>query len=205
MENGTRKGGNVGERASISTKDDGFFSNKILSRNYSAGYSSRIYYRSPEGVPFNWEMQPGTPKDPPKEDNLPPLSPPPAILSLGLPKPCINVEEPKPPRLLRFKFWKQREKGDRTKKLQMEPKASSDRLDAAESEKYFEICSCDGEATASPPLASTSSSSSSISLSNPHSAPQSCLGGPTRDSLHGSYGCGPWKFSWVIVRAARRQ
>ncbi|KAF4352948.1 hypothetical protein F8388_008369 [Cannabis sativa] len=47
------------------------------------------------GIPFEWEMQPGTPKDPPKEEALPPLSPPPAVLSLGLPKPCIihNIQD----------------------------------------------------------------------------------------------------------------
>ncbi|GLT97512.1 hypothetical protein SLE2022_150710 [Rubroshorea leprosula] len=204
MDYGTKKGG-VGREASLMKGDD-FFSNRILSRNSSVGRSSRIYYRSPEGVPFNWEMQPGTPKDPPKEDNLPTLSPPPAMLSLGLPKPCITIEEPKPPKLLRFMFWKRREKGDRGKKLQPGPKASSDHLDATESEKYFETCSFDGEFMASPPRASTCSSSSSLTLSHGRdSARLSSFRGPTRDSVGGFYGCGPWKFSCVnIVRAARR-
>ncbi|XVF34207.1 hypothetical protein REPUB_Repub18cG0039000 [Reevesia pubescens] len=71
--------------------------NRIISRNSSVGCSSRIYYyRSSEGIPFNWETQPGTPKESQKEDILPPISPPPAVLSLGLPKPRINIEEPKP-------------------------------------------------------------------------------------------------------------
>ncbi|KAB1204255.1 hypothetical protein CJ030_MR8G016434 [Morella rubra] len=81
---------------------DEFF-HKMLSRNSSVGCSSRIYYRCPEGVPFQWEMQPGTPKHPQKEDVMPPLSPPPAVLSLGLPKPCI--EQPKAQTWPRLRFW----------------------------------------------------------------------------------------------------
>ncbi|XWS73238.1 hypothetical protein CRYUN_Cryun02cG0110700 [Craigia yunnanensis] len=88
-------------RRSVIQGEELFF-NRIISRNSSVGCSSRIYYyRSSEGKPFNWEMQPGTPKEPQKEDILPPISPPPAVLSLGLPKPCINIEEPKPSMKLR--------------------------------------------------------------------------------------------------------
>ncbi|KAK4355419.1 hypothetical protein RND71_024390 [Anisodus tanguticus] len=71
----------------------GFQMSRILSRESSVGHSSRIYYyrRRAEGVPFQWERQPGTPKNPPKEDvNIPPLSPPPSFQSLGLHKPCFH-------------------------------------------------------------------------------------------------------------------
>ncbi|KAL2338644.1 hypothetical protein Fmac_013090 [Flemingia macrophylla] len=86
---------------------------KILSRRTSLGCSSRMsYYRSGEGVPFKWEMQPGIAKERPKEDLPPLLSPPPALLSLGLPKPCIP--EPKPSTRSRLRFWKKRVKRGKT-------------------------------------------------------------------------------------------
>lgn len=76
-----------------------------ISRESSIGQSSRIfYYRRGEGVPFEWERQPGTPKiNPSKEDvNIinTPLSPPPSFQNLGLPKPCFHDHESK-----RFKVW----------------------------------------------------------------------------------------------------
>ncbi|RDX90390.1 hypothetical protein CR513_27745, partial [Mucuna pruriens] len=87
---------------------------KIVSRGSSMGCSSRIsYYRSGEGVPFKWEMQPGIAKEQPKED-VPPLSPPPALLSMGLPKPCIP--DPKSSTRSRLRFWRKRVKGGKSKK-----------------------------------------------------------------------------------------
>ncbi|CAH8279996.1 unnamed protein product [Arabidopsis lyrata] len=67
-----------------------------ISRNSSVGVSSRLFYyyhhRSfNEGVPFKWEMQPGTPINPPPEEIIRPITPPPAFLSLGFPKPSISV------------------------------------------------------------------------------------------------------------------
>ncbi|KAK7388520.1 hypothetical protein VNO78_23338 [Psophocarpus tetragonolobus] len=85
---------------------------KIGSRRSSIGCSSRIsYYRSGEGVPFKWEMQPGIAKEPQPIEDLPPLSPPPALLSLGLPKPC-----PKPSTSSRLRLWKKRVKRGKTKR-----------------------------------------------------------------------------------------
>ncbi|KAJ6355433.1 hypothetical protein OIU77_005928 [Salix suchowensis] len=82
------------ERKTSVHQGDNFFSGRVISRNSSAGCSSRIFYnRSAEGVPFQWEMQPGTPRDPPREEIIPALSPPPAMLSLGLRKPCRDMEE----------------------------------------------------------------------------------------------------------------
>lgn len=65
-----------------------------ISRNSSVGCSSRVFYyyhhRSlDDGVPFKWEMQPGTPINPPPEEIVRPITPPPAFLSLGFPKPSI--------------------------------------------------------------------------------------------------------------------
>ncbi|KAG7621810.1 hypothetical protein ISN44_As04g026680 [Arabidopsis suecica] len=77
-----------------------------ISRNSSVGYYDE---RMPEGVPFEWEMQPGTPINTQPREVVPPLSPPPAMLSLGLPKPSISIEEPKNfvfPTKLKLRNWK---------------------------------------------------------------------------------------------------
>ncbi|XVF47690.1 hypothetical protein PTKIN_Ptkin03bG0131000 [Pterospermum kingtungense] len=168
------------------------FFNRIISRDSSLGCSSRIYNygRNSEGKPFNWEMQPGTPKEPRKEDILPPLSPPPALISLGLPKLCINIQDPKPSmKLWTFKFWKQGKRINGNKKLD-------------ESDKYFncEMCnSDDGEFMASPSM-----SSSSFSSSNGVSFGSSRLPSPYRDSsVHRHYGCSPLNFSSILVRMSR--
>ncbi|XP_054820360.1 uncharacterized protein LOC129319345 [Prosopis cineraria] len=103
---------------------------KILTRNSSVGCSSRIfyYYGSGEGVPFNWEMKPGIAKDPPKEE-LPPLSPPPALVSLALPKPSIHGN-PKPSTAwsrLRRRLWKRITKASQKKRSLPEcPKDDND-------------------------------------------------------------------------------
>ncbi|KAK8520513.1 hypothetical protein V6N13_031042 [Hibiscus sabdariffa] len=160
------------------------FFNRIISRNSSIGCSSRIYYyRSSQGIPFNWEMQPGTPKEPQKEDTLPPISPPPAVLSLGLPKPRIDIaDQPKPSKLWVFKFWKH----GKTRH------GNSKKLDQAD--KYYssyEMSSSDD--MASPRRVSSSSSSSSFSFSN--GSPS-----PSRDR---HYGCSPLHFSSFGVGVSR--
>lgn len=84
-----------------------------ISRNSSAGISTRIFYyfhRSlDDGVPFKWEMQPGTPINPPQEEIVRPITPPPATLSRSLPKPSISVVgESKKPSLFpaNLKLWR---------------------------------------------------------------------------------------------------
>ncbi|CAN7071725.1 unnamed protein product [Brassica oleracea var. botrytis] len=77
-----------------------------MSRNSSIGY---YYQRRSEGVPFKWEMQPGTPINTQTTEMIPPLSPPPAMLSLGFPKPSISVEESNHsvfPAKLKLRKWK---------------------------------------------------------------------------------------------------
>ncbi|KAI3701694.1 hypothetical protein L6452_26956 [Arctium lappa] len=77
---------------------------KILSRYSSASQSSRIYYQNTtnEGVPFKWEMQPGTPKNPPQVEVIPPPTPPPAVQSLSLPRPKVDDDSND---LLSWRFW----------------------------------------------------------------------------------------------------
>ncbi|KAL9260629.1 putative F-box protein [Drosera capensis] len=103
--------------ASLMIQDDEFCC-RILSRNSTIGCSSRVYYYNggSEGVPFEWEEQPGKAIHPPERDGnvLPPLSPPPAIQSLSFPKPCF-FEEPGTPRRMISSgarlFWKRMIKG----------------------------------------------------------------------------------------------
>ncbi|XVF70003.1 hypothetical protein PTKIN_Ptkin11bG0126700 [Pterospermum kingtungense] len=196
------------EKGSSVIQGDETFFNRIISRNSSIGCSSRIYYyRSSEGVPFNWEMQPGTPKEPHKEDILPPISPPPAILSLGLPRPCINIEEPKPSLMkLRFKFWKQGKKNHGNKKLDEATGSKADNYDASKPDKnwnYEMSSSEDGEFMGSPRL-SSSSSSSTFSFSNGLSFRSSRLPSPSRpdSSLNKHYGCSHLNFSSILFRVS---
>lgn len=189
----------------------------ILSRNSSVGCSSRIYYNRSAGaggIPFQWEMQPGTPKNPPpKEEAIPPLSPPPAVLSLGLPKPFISEQEPCKPRRIRFiRFWKKSKKNDRQLKSSICTKRSDQNynmLNGASDYKdeRFELCSSDCEfMSPSPPRNSSSSSSSSFSFSNRLSRHSSRLRSPawqytpSRPTLS----CSPWNISTILVSLAKR-
>jgi len=181
-------------------------SNKILSRRSSVGCSSRIsYYRSGEGVPFKWEMQPGIAKESSTKEVLPPLTPPPKILSLGLPKPSIL--DPKKPAstMSKLKFWKKRVVKIKSKKPQQdcfhEDFDVLSRLD----------CSSDSESMASPRGSSFSSSSSSMSLmkstrSSLHSVCSSCSESNTKQ-VYGkpsTLGCFPMHISRVLVSITRR-
>lgn len=84
---------------------------KTLSRDASVGQSSCIYYRSTnnEGVPFDWEKQPGTPKHRPREDTIPPPTPPPAMQSLAFSRPNADLYgESRECTSWRFSLWKKR-------------------------------------------------------------------------------------------------
>ncbi|KAK8543250.1 hypothetical protein V6N13_136222 [Hibiscus sabdariffa] len=177
------------DRRTVMSSCEEKFLNRIISRNPSIGCSSRIYYyRSSQGIPFNWEMQPGTPKQPQtqKEDTLPPISPPPAVLSLGLPKPRIDIaDQPKPSKLRVFKFWKQgKTRHGNGKKLDQADKYNS---------SYEMSSSDDGESVGSPRRISSSSSLPSFSFSN--GSPS-----PSRDR---HYGCSPLHFSSFGVGVSR--
>lgn len=191
------------KRVSVFQADE-LFLNRIESRTSSVGCSSRVYYyRSSEGgVPFEWEMQPGTPKEPPKEEVLPPLSPPPAVISLGLPKPSINEEPSKPPmsRPLRLKFWK------RSKKYKSKESGGGGESHSKHVDHKLEFCSSDREFMASPPRNSSSSSSSSLSFSKGfYRDASSRLQSPAREPLRRpALSCSPWNVSAILVSIARR-
>ncbi|KAL0404609.1 UNVERIFIED_CONTAM: hypothetical protein Sradi_2101700 [Sesamum radiatum] len=84
---------------------DGYCISRILARESSVGQSSRIFYRSAEGVPFKWEMQPGTPKNPQEQDVIPPLCPSPLMQSLGLPLPNLDHDEVKETTVKTSRIW----------------------------------------------------------------------------------------------------
>lgn len=184
--------------------DDQFF-HKTLSRNSSVGCSSRLYYyRSAEGVPFNWERQPGTPKHPPKDETIPPLSPPPAARSLELPKP--RFEQPKPqaatwPRLIRF--WNKRRTNKQRKNNTVNAGFRATGSEKFEKLEFFSSDYC-SEFMASARNSSRSSSSSSLSFSNGPSVQSSRLGSSGRDSFHGPLSCSPWKISAIVLSISRR-
>ncbi|GAB4853566.1 hypothetical protein Ancab_017757 [Ancistrocladus abbreviatus] len=179
---------------------DEFFCNRILSRQSTVGCSSRIYYRNSDGVPFKWEQQPGKPIDPPTEDAIPPLSPPPAVLSLGLPKPCID--ELKAPKRRRAWLWKKIKRkmrwssGDDKSKI-----GSSDHYNESGS-KFWEL---EGWTEASPHNSSSSLSlsSSSSSFHTPSFQP-STYHDPKKGWLHRPITCSPMNFGDMIVCLVKR-
>ncbi|CAG7910305.1 unnamed protein product, partial [Brassica rapa] len=82
-----------------------------ISRSSSVGVSSRLFYyyhhRSlDDGVPFKWEMQPGTPINPPPEEIVPPITPPPAHLSRSLTKPSFGESNKRSIFTANVKLWK---------------------------------------------------------------------------------------------------
>ena len=83
-------------------------------RNSSMGRSSRSYYyrRTSEGVPFQWEMLPGTPKNtPPLVEPVPlRICPPPVVVSLSLLKPA--TVQNKQPQFLLFRLWRKQSKSN---------------------------------------------------------------------------------------------
>ncbi|XP_050374550.1 uncharacterized protein LOC126792104 [Argentina anserina] len=182
--------------------------NRNLSKNSSVGCSSRIYYcRSTEGVPFNWEKQPGTPRNPPKAEAIAPLTPPPAVISLGLPKPCIDVQQSKPQTRPRLRFWRKSKKNKNSKNITVANNVDggSDKFD------MFDFCSSDSEYMASTsPRNSSSSSSSSLSFSKGRLSREwsSLRSTPARESFSSNaaahFSCSPWNFSSVLISIARR-
>ncbi|KAJ3676489.1 hypothetical protein LUZ60_003901 [Juncus effusus] len=64
------------------TKEDKFYSRLLTRESSVANPSFRVYYGGASGsVPFLWESQPGTPKNPIYDASLPPLTPPPSYFS----------------------------------------------------------------------------------------------------------------------------
>ncbi|XP_062079782.1 uncharacterized protein LOC133784455 [Humulus lupulus] len=202
-------------------QDDHFFNMKNgLSRNSSVGCSSRIYYcrsAGTGGIPFDWEMEPGTPKDPPKEEALPPLSPPPAVLSLGLPKPSITAQlhhhqdQPCKPsrRRVIVRFWKKNKKRNSNNNNEVISNNGGGGGGAISHIDYkderFEFCNSDSEFMASPARdSSSSSSSSSLSFSRQSSRLQSPAWHSPMNGSRANLSCSPWSIRSILVTLAKR-
>lgn len=174
-------------RVSLTEGDDGYHHlNKIISRASSVGLSSRVYYRNSKGaVPFKWEMQPGKAKNPPRNDVIPPPSPPPAVQNRWLAKHnrLPNPESYKESgSLSKLRFWKKKSK----KFIQIQ-KGEERRDGAAET---IEFGDSDGELTGSGnDSRSSPSTSSSSSTGNYSSLHQSRFGSPRNltDTLQVSF------------------
>ncbi|KAL3532799.1 hypothetical protein ACH5RR_006320 [Cinchona calisaya] len=181
---------------------DGFYFNHILSRESSVGQSSRMYYGRPEGVPFKWEMQPGTPKNGPEEEVIPPLSPPPSVLSLGLPKPC--VDQPKnPDQYSKVWFWRKIKMIHKERKVQTDqtPRGMAN-VDTENDQRFqFGDHSGNGEFVASFNNSCTSSSSSSNSSKSLNMESSSVRIG---ESIEGSFSCSPLNISAILDEGDRK-
>ncbi|KAM7477932.1 hypothetical protein LguiA_026145 [Lonicera macranthoides] len=184
---------------SVLEGNDGFYFNKILSRDSSIGQSSHIYYRDTEGVPFKWEKQPGTPKNPPQKELIPPPVPPPAVQSLGLPRPCLDQVKDSKFSRSRIWFWKKRKEKE---KGQRGYNSNSDSIASIRSER-FDFGNSDGEFIGSPVDRSRSySSSSSCSFSSIAHHLQLSRFKKYRQVLQ--FYCTPWSLTDIIDRIQRR-
>ncbi|PWA70587.1 hypothetical protein CTI12_AA286730 [Artemisia annua] len=162
-------------------KGEAFSISKVLARESSVGQSSRIYYQNTtnEGVPFKWEMQPGTPVNPPLAEIIPPPTPPPAMQSLALPLPKHVDDHPKDLLSWRFWSWKRLKKNFR-------PKTHDERRRCTRFNKHVTNYS-DGDSDAEfVGWVHHKSSSSSISSS-------SSLGSHSDRFTRGPFLCSPWR------------
>lgn len=176
------------------------FFNRIVSRDSSKGFSSRIYYRVAGKVPFAWEVQPGTPKIMPETVPLPPLSPPPAKLRLSVAHRPANKGSTQS----RLWFWK---------KTKVTNAQKSENQSRTGSEESFEPWSYEGYSTWSSSPSPSNSSSSSMSLSFGSPVPAAAAKWPgleegkrvkdlrKRRGMEGlvwAWSCSPWSFSGVL-------
>ncbi|RWR91410.1 putative OSBPoxysterol binding protein-related protein 4B [Cinnamomum micranthum f. kanehirae] len=132
------------------------FFNRILSRDSSKGFSSRVYYQVAGKVPFAWEAKPGIPKITHEAAPLPPLSPPPAMLSLSVSHTPVSKDSNQS----RLWFWKKK-KATKAQKSESQSQTGS--------EVSFESWSYEGDSTwsTSPSPCNSSSSSSLYSFGSP--------------------------------------
>ncbi|XP_038878338.1 uncharacterized protein LOC120070597 [Benincasa hispida] len=141
--------------------------------------SSRFYYRrTTEGVPFQWEMQPGTPKNtPPLTDVVPPpISPPPAMLSLSLSKPGRAVQNKQPLFVLFGPWWKQ-----------FKPKKNPCPLDHNNDKERLRFDSCGSHCEF---MEESSCKAKSLQAAE--------------SSGHWRVGCGPWRINPIKIATGRR-
>lgn len=88
-------------------EEDDFFLSRILSGVSAAEHFSGPLHGeiSPAGIPFGWEMHPGTPKAAAESELIPPPTPPPAVQSLGLPQSKAGAGRDKAKKSALKKAW----------------------------------------------------------------------------------------------------
>ncbi|OWM84339.1 hypothetical protein CDL15_Pgr027108 [Punica granatum] len=117
-------------------RGEGSYFRKIISRDPSVGSTSSngFLYFSPGNVPFNWEMQPGMSKTPPKNaESVPSIDPPPFLSNMELlpgPKIPEASKGSGPLGWSRVKFWVKIKKQRNLRKV--EGRRSVDGLECAD-------------------------------------------------------------------------
>ncbi|KAE9602426.1 hypothetical protein Lal_00050245 [Lupinus albus] len=148
-------------------------------------------------------MQLGIAKESAKE-YLPPLTLPPGLLSLKLPKPCINLHHPKSSPKSRLKFWNKKTKHGKGKKHQENT-----------NEEFFGFdmfsrldCSSDSESMSSPRGSSFSQSSSFLIMKGRPSLQSSTSSESPINEVHRrrsfSLGCISMHIPRFLVSIAKR-
>ncbi|KAJ8562529.1 hypothetical protein K7X08_011820 [Anisodus acutangulus] len=168
----------------------------FLSRMSSVDQSTHSYCRSTEGIPFKWEMQPGTPIHTPQNEVIPPPSPPPMVQSLALPKPCIphdHQEEAKKS----TSTWKRIWLGIKSKRM---IKSTEHKEFRVSNELSFRLQQSDHHGNSV--LTSSSSSSSSSFIWKKKVLSFSKF---RRDVFGGKFRFNPWKIKANLAAASSRR
>lgn len=162
------------------------FVHKILSRNSSFGRSARLpACRLPGQIPFNWEAQPGLPKNQPTE-NLPPadLPPPsPSALDLSITPRMVPKQPP-----VKIWFWKKpRRKLRRVVNKNAAFGSSPSRRHVDRESEFCRKSNDESSSSLSCISYSLSSNSSSASSSNPYNRRRSKLGSLAKDFIRWAF------------------
>ncbi|KAL8041039.1 hypothetical protein ABFX02_10G139600 [Erythranthe guttata] len=197
---------------------DEFCIGRILARESSVGQSSRVFYRASEGVPFKWEMQPGTPKniishqqeEVDDDDNILPICPSPLMQSLRLPLPNVTFhhdhETKEYSALKKSKIWSLRKIGKKVETLIGSSSSSNNNNNnnkpPLESSRFGEYSSsfCSDSSSSSSPSSSFSSNSRVVDTSAVDDGPFCC--GPLNvvldEGKKGVYYCSKHKKAFAI-------
>ncbi|KAF9613872.1 hypothetical protein IFM89_012420 [Coptis chinensis] len=200
-DNATRRKSSTTCTVSLLQGDEIFFS-RILSRDTSKGFSSHIYQRTAEGVPFKWETQPGTPIHPHVNGPIPPLNPPPAAHGSLTNRAC-NTKANKSPRSTMW-FWKKSKKNQQSKKNETE---KGDNNVGSGRVGNFEFGSPDVDYLSSPRdsrYSSYSEACSSFYDGSSSTSSSRSLKRTGKTKIDGLYWGFPWSFTRIMICMATK-
>ncbi|KAK1399811.1 putative OSBP(Oxysterol binding protein)-related protein 4B [Heracleum sosnowskyi] len=204
---------NQGDSGNVVRKIDqiNIQSSRFLSRESSVGQSSRIYHRSAEGVPFNWETQPGTPKIPRQEEVIPPPTPPPGSQKIFPPlKQCADYlsKEDSNHAMHKLWFWRKHWKKQQTHKDFGRRCHAGQVLTSNLKSRKFDDQFADfgGEFRGWVDDSSISDSKSSSSSNGTLHQSKDDDHEPRSDDhgVHKPFGCSPWNMTGIMVRVVKR-